>query len=311
MGARRIAAAIFTLVLSTTNYPAVAKKNTQAKTVADSSTLSLSGPFQELPGSAMDPTDGILLWQVSHKPELMNIQYLRYYLGEPDRQTTNIGVRSHAYYWYDRHRNKKCELFQEHDQPGQIVESVMVMHLPPGEFDFKVMEKSLGPPARSFYDHSADPTRMYSFAPNTTLSMSSPPNTFAITRATVSYLGAPLPEPSFEDLKVAHDSYIAKIQQKAVGKNVNWHDALAGARERVQMHPTDAEAHIGLAQVLKKTGKVHEAISEYKLALSLNKYNDAVRQQCIQGLKDLYVLPKNFSEPGTTGVAGKNSVQAQ
>lgn len=289
-----------------------AKKNKQATpnqstTTPDSSNLNTAGAFQAIDPEDLDPTTAYLLWQLTHKPELMNVEYLTYYLGAPDSTTHQIGIRSHAYYWYDSARQPKCELYQEHDKPGEVVESQMMFHLPQrDDFNFKALEDPLGPPVRRFFDHDGHATQMFQFVPNTTLSLASPMHTHSIRKATVTYMGPPLGNPSNEDMQIAHDTYVAKSRIAVNSGKVNWQSALLVARDRVRMHPMDVEAHLALAQALKKTGNIHEAIGEYKFAMSLSQYNQTAMQECVAGLKELRVLPANYGQnvQGSTGIAG-------
>ncbi len=310
MGAKRLVICLLVLAtLSANSCPAFAGKKQKAA-VPDSTILSdaLAGPFQKMEG--LDPTMATLLWQLSHKPELMNVEYLKYYLGNPDSQ--QMGARSRAYYWYDKVRQPRYELYQEDDKPGEVVESSMILHLPPSDdLEFSALEAALGAPVRSYFDQTGSPTQMYCFAANTTLSMHSPPNSFRVAKSTIAYMGTPLPSPSFEDIQVAHDSFLGRSQfaNAAITKAANPTEALELARNRVAEHPADADAHIALAQALKRKGSVYEAIGEYKRAMSLNKYNDSVQQQCVQGLKDLYVLPADYGADGNTGVATKRKLE--
>lgn len=316
LSVKRLATGLIVLAVCTVGLaPAQAKKKPFQPALqmgdqspdSDAFIKSQIGAFYKISEKDLDTPTATLLWQCSHKPELMNLDYLKYFLGNPDPQTKQIGARSNAYYWYNDARQKRCELYQEMDKPGEIVESVMILHLPHEGMDFDDLTDALGPAMRNFFDQEGDPTKMYCFVPNTTLSMGCPPNTFAVRKATISYLGAPLPKPNPEDLQIAHDSFINRIQKSTKGKPINWNTALSMAKEQVKEHPFDAGAHVALAQALKQTGAVHDAISEYKLALTLNKYDEPVRLQAIQGLKDLYVLPKDYGiEPqGSSGVAGK------
>lgn len=308
MRAKRLALGLAVLAVLTNGADAFAAKKTPAQKQADSTVLAGTGALQSIDPKDLDPVTAFLLWQTSHKPELMNVEYLSYFLGAPAQQTSQQGIRSHAYYWYDQMRQPRCELYQEHDKPGEVVESVFVMHLPLSEFDFESMEDA-GPPVKSFYDHDGHPTQMYSFVPATTLSLATPANAFSITKATVTYMGAPLPKPSADDMNLAHDNYMAKSRLEAKASKTNWQNALVVARERVQLHPTDAEAHIALAQALKKTGNIHDAISEYKYALSLNKYNQNVQQECLEGLRELRVIPRDDKNQSSTGIAGSRNLQ--
>ena len=237
----------------------------------------------------------------------MDPEYLSYFLGAPFTQPNQPGIRSFVYHWQDQMGQPRAELHQEHDGPGDVVESTLVMHLPPSEFTFKSME-DVGVPLRSFYDHDGHPTQMYGFVPGTTLSLATPVNAFAIRKATVTYQGGPLPKPSEDDMRLAHDTYVAKSRIAAKSSKTNWQNALLVARDRVRLHPADAEAHIALAQALKKTGNVHDAITEFKLALSLNKYNQDVQAECLEGLRELRVIPREDVQ-SSTGIAGTRTLQ--
>jgi hypothetical protein len=304
--------AILLTVLLAGQEPVMASKKAPAQTVPDSTILngSIAGPFDSLTNQSIDPTTGLLLWQLSHKPELMNVDYLRYYLGPPDRLNGQVGATTKIFNWYDKARHLTTELYQELEN-NQVTQSMMIFHLPPSKLDFKLMEKTLGQPQRQYFDQTASPTKMYSYRQNTTLAMTTPANAFYVATAKITYIGSPLPNPSVEDLQLAHDSYMQRARGTSFavdkrGAKVNWAENLDLARSQVQEHPNDPAAHAYLAEALKKTGNVHAAIGEYKTALFMSKYDDATQQQCIQGLKDLYVLPKDY---GATGVAGSQPMQ--
>lgn len=308
MNVKRLQAALALLAVITVQA-ADARKAVE-ENVADSTVLNQSaGALQGVDAKKLDRTIAFLLWRLSHKPDLMNVNYLKYYLGEADERSGPEGSSSIAYYWYDQFRRPRCELFQHLDKAGAIVESIFVTHLPDSEFDFDELDKRLGPHLHGFYDHEGHPTHMYSFVPFTSLCLTSPPNTFCIKTARVTYAGPGLKAPGLDDMQVAHDSYMAKSQIDLNSPKTNWQNALLIARERVSKHPYEAEAHIALATALRKTGNVHEAIGEYKLALSLNKYNPSVQQQCFEGLKALKVLPKDYEPNANTGIAGRKTLE--
>lgn len=319
LSAKHLAILLFILVcIQACQCPCLAARQSSQAAPASRSgksadAASLIGPFEKI-DDVIDPLTAQLLWQISHKPELMNVDYLSYYLGPPDRNAKQMGVGSTACYWYDELHRLRCELYQEEAAPGQVVESRMIFHLLPGDLDFDLMRKAFGPPVRRYFDQNAFATEMYCWVPNTALSMSTPPNTFSITKAGITYIGAPLGQPDVLDVQRAHDSFIASTQSPSIVRGQpDWSGTLVLARRRLLESPYDPAAHAALAEALKRTTNLHEAICEYKTALSLNTCSDAVRQQCIQGLKDLYVLPRDYMEgnpaPGqSTRLAGRRSV---
>src|SRR5579883_2802297 len=76
----------------------------------------------------VDPVAENVIWQVSHDPSLMNIQYLKYLIGRPENERTQRSL-SKSYYWYDADYQLAYELHQTERAPGQVVESTMIVYL--------------------------------------------------------------------------------------------------------------------------------------------------------------------------------------
>lgn len=278
------------LLLSVSGISAEAKKKV-ASNYLPHPTLSGVGTFSS---KAVDPSMSFVMWQVSHNPELMHVEYLKHYLGKPE--IMQVGDKSYACFWYDHVRQKRCELHQEEDKTGQHFQSRMIFYFPGNELAIDDFNNVYGDGYKRFFDYNGHPNELYSFAPNTSLAVTSPQNCFAVKKATVTYLGPVLSHPADEHFQHAKAHYRSKVQ--AHHDNGNWSELLLHAQERVHDHPNDAEAHAMLAKAMMRTGNVHDAIGEYKYALHLNQQtNDpAVRQLCIAGLQDLHVVPKDYSD---------------
>ncbi len=278
------------LVLSLGSSAVEAKKKV-ASNYLPHPTLGGVGRFSS---KAVDPSMAFVMWQVSHNPELMHVEYLKHYLGKPE--IMQVGDKSYACFWYDHVRQPRVELHQEEDKTGQHLQSRMIFNFPGNELSIDDFNNVYGDGYKRFFDYAGHPNELYSFAPNTSLAVTSPLNCFAVKKATVTYLGPVLAHPADHHFQHSKAHYRAKVQ--AHHDNGNWGELLLHAQERVHDHPGDAEAHAMLAKAMMKTGNVHDAIGEYKYALSLNQQaNDpAVRQLCIAGLQDLHVVPKDYSE---------------
>lgn len=243
---------------------------------------------------AVDPSMAFVMWQVSHHPELMHVEYLKHYLGKPE--IMQVGEKAYACFWYDHVRQARCELHQEEDKTGQHFQSRMIFHFPGNQLSIDEFNDVYGGGYKRFFDYNGHPNELYSFAPNTSLAVTSPLNCFAVKKATVTYLGPVLAHPADEHFQHAKAHYRAKVQ--AHHDNGNWSEMLLHAQERVHDHPNDPEAHALLAKALMKTGSVHESIGEYKYALTLNQqlHDPNVNALCIAGLQDLHVVPKDYKE---------------
>lgn len=256
------------------------------------------------PATAISPTLATVLSGVVLKPDLMNPDYLKYFLGAPDRGAAHAASeQSAAHYWYDRLRNPQVELHNERDVSTARQASVMVMHMPGTGLDIPALEQMLGPGGKRFFDYNGHPAVMYSFEPHTSVAFVSPHNSFAVRKAVVTYKGPLLPPPSEEDMLVARNHHFTKISELA--SKEQWHDYLHMVREGVQEHPNDPYAHVALAQALSRTGHVHDAIVEYKNAMAMSPGDQTLKQQCYEGLQRLHAIPVNVVAPSNTGIAGQ------
>lgn len=257
--------------------------------------------FLSLPAKAMDPTMAAMLWRTSHRPELLNVDYLKHFLGPPDNQAHQISQTSRAYYWHDSLRRTKYELHEEHDGFGRITQSILIAHMPDSLLDLKAMNELLGQQGKAFFDHRSHPTEIYSFAPGTSLSFTSPQNTFAIKKATVTYMGDPLPMPAAEDMQSGRDHLVSKT---FFGKKPDWHSLMPWIQDRLAHHPDDPKAHLAYSEALLNMGRLHGAIDEAKKAMALAG-DEATRQECLAMLQRMRVMP---ADAGTTRLAGSSVV---
>ena len=139
---RHLAAGLITLTfLATSQCAVLAGNNILPGTAGTAANSILCGSFQGWNNDTLDPLTRQLLWQLAHKPELMNVEYLSYYLGPSESQISQVGVHGRAYYWYDRLRRPLCQLYQEESQPGEIVQAQMVFNLAPGRLNFDLLKK--------------------------------------------------------------------------------------------------------------------------------------------------------------------------
>jgi hypothetical protein len=102
----------------------------------------------------------------------------------------------------------------------------------------------------------------------------------------------------------AHLTNMAKDKDYGKGRRKGKHTDVPSVQEtapmlmtRLQAQPFNAEAHLHFAQALQKACRIHEAIGEYKLALALSGDNEEVRNQSLQALRDMNLLPPQTPQP--------------
>lgn len=247
------------------------------------------------PNGEVDPDAQMLIWKLSHNPELMNTEYLKYFIGRPEKEQHQKSSATPHYYWHDAQERLTYELEQTQRIPGEVVQSQMTVHLDGMGLTFDKLKPVYGEPVKRFYDFRAQPAELYTFAPNTYLSFSSPPNTFRVNEAKIVYNGAPLPQPSPTEMASAQAAMIAK--SAVIGSNDDepiTAEALPLLQARVKTQPMDPEAHLKLADAYRQQSQLHPAIGEYKLALALSNSNGNVRDRAISALRQMRVIDDSY-----------------
>jgi hypothetical protein len=229
----------------------------------------------------------VLLRGLSQKPQLMNLNYLQYYIGRPANERAQRGNPTKEYHWYTPDRSKLLyEMFQQESAPGQVIDSTFVARMEGCGGSLEDVQKVFGTPTHRFFDFNSDVNELYTISPTTALSFVSPRNSFQVTQAKVSYKGPPLLEPSPEDMKMAHDGFMNKAFL-AAGKEEEAARAIPMLQHYIKEHPDDVEGHLNLAKAYKNGGHPHHAANEYRLAQSMPNATDEQRNRSASGLKDL------------------------
>lgn len=234
-----------------------------------------------------DKTSSGLISAMAYRPELMDLDYLQYFLGRPTNLEAMAGRPNKEYHWLDDQRHLQYEL-QTTEVAGRITESTFTAHLPSHDLTFEDVEKQFGKDSKHFFDSEAHPTKLYSVSPNTFLTFSSAPHSFRVTRARVLYKGPGLARAPQQDILAAQQQHQWRMEPVLYGNN--YAQALPLIQARLKTNPGDPQAHFLLARALSKTNHLNEAIHEYKYALANCGGNDGLRQQCEEALTEYQVL---------------------
>jgi hypothetical protein len=239
-----------------------------------------------------NPEGEQLIWKLSHQPELMNIEILKYYIGRPHNEKQADGTLNPTYLWYDGHEQVKYELEQTMSSPGQVVHSQFTVHLEGQGVSFDKLTALYGQPVKRFYDYHARPAEVYTFIPTTYLAFSSPPNTFRCNEAKIVYSGQPLPLPSPTDVAEAEAAMVARGAMLGQSGDLTT-EAIPILQARARTRPSDPEAHLHLAEAFRQQNDLNGAIGEYKVALALSGTNQEVREKSIAALRQMRVIDDN------------------
>lgn len=235
-----------------------------------------------------DDETQMIIFQMSHQPELMNIEYLKFLIGRPENEASMRGSSYPTYYWYDKDRELQYELKQTL-VGGRVTESNMTVNLHGSGMTFDKLESIYGHMARKFFDYSGHPAEMFTFAPSTFLTFSSPPNTFRLKEAKISYRGEPLGPPSAKDMAMAEATMLGKTaSQNQTPPSPE--EALPMLLARVKVRPMDPEGHLLLADAFRQQSRLHEAIGEYKIALAMSGSNQPVRDKAMDALRGMHII---------------------
>lgn len=223
---------------------------------------------------------------MARRPELMDLNYLQFFIGQPENLAAMAGRAQKNYHWYDEKRRLVYEL-QTTAVAGNVTESTFTAHLPNHELNFGDVSNMFGDDCKHFFDSEAHPTKLYTAAPNTFLTFTSAPHSFRVTRARILYKGTGLGHATPEEIAQAKQQLKMRTDPIVNGGDPN--AAISILQTRLQHNPYDAETHLQIARCFARTNRLTEAISEYKYVLATST-DDAMRQQAGDALKQYFVI---------------------
>jgi hypothetical protein len=219
---------------------------------------------------------------LARRPELMHPQYLRMVLGSPD-QARAYSYPANSFSWSQPDLSKVRYSLSRTMGGGSAGGASgcecrqFIVAYGQSKIRLKDLQARLGKPTRRFYNDRAQPVELYQISPTTTLSASEPINSFDIERIIVSYTGPVLPPVAQQELFQA-----SIFRQEQIDHHLdkgNRERGLAFLQEHLDDNPQDIEAHLLMAETLKRRSDVNGAIAEYRRALALAQgSNDLPRQ---------------------------------
>jgi hypothetical protein len=284
--------------------------------------LTLNSPAQAKSHLHKLPTDTqedlALIKRVADNPDLLNPKYLECYLG-PKASTmiarSSKSLRSPApvsrTFWLDRDGSSIHYTFEQ---------SILNLNKFLAEFSFapnrqedltfedvsKVLNKE---PIRAF-DENAQPAFLYTINPNIKIFAYQDAHVINLSRVALQYAGPSLPLPSATDMAEAiKHRRDAALQHASLGH----HDKASSLlRSHLAANPTDAEAHLKLAQSYQARSYVNDAIREYKIALATCGNDKDIHDHCLEGLHSLKVdLPSPASPVNTNMVPARININPE
>ncbi len=243
-----------------------------------------------------------LINKLSVQPELMNVQYLRWVLGSPENERSQLAMVAKNYYWYAP-LGHKCifELHQNGPERDVITQSSFTVHVQKSQITTKEMEKAFGDDHKRVFDTQAYPVDVYSTAPYTCIACTQPHDSFRVEKIQVHYDGPPLPPPSKLEILNAYNDHKERVLAVSQSKQGAYtHDAIPWLEREARYRPQDPNVHLELARAYRSNLMMNEAITEYGTAARLAGDDYHVVDQCRQALIEMKVLPPSSSSGAGT-----------
>jgi hypothetical protein len=242
--------------------------------------------------SSLSPETVELIYKLSNQPELMNVEYLRYIIGDPGNERAQRSLKEKNYHWYTGPKRELAyTLHQDGPRHGVITHSSFMINLPASRMTKKEMEKIFGEEHQHVFDQRSFPNDVYSMGPSTYVAFTQPRDSFRVKEIHIGYNGGALPPPGKQDI-----AYVYGLKQsKALHAHAqgNFHEALPWLAHEARMRPSDPYAHMRLAETFRGLSMVNESIAEYCAAMKLSKGDANVMEPCRLALVEMKVLPES------------------
>lgn len=242
--------------------------------------------------STLTPEMVELIYKLSNQPELMNIEYLRYIIGDPQNERSERNLKEKNYHWYSGSKRQLVyTLHQDGPRSGVVTHSSFMINLPASRMTRKDMEKIFGPEHQHVFDQRSFANDVYAMGPGTYVAFTQPHDSFRVKEIHVGYNGGPLPQPSKQDIAYVYGLKQSKALHAHAQKN--WHEALPWMAYEARMRPSDPYAHMRLAETFRGLAMVNESIAEYCAAMKLSNGDPNVMEPCRLALVEMKVIPAN------------------
>ena len=252
------------------------------------------GNSKYVSANVLDPEITGLVNKLVLQPELMNIEYLQYVIGLPEKGHQQVAFNKKDYRWYQEPgRVVRYSLEQNGPHPEVATDSVFTVHLQNSNLTMKDLPGIFGPMTKQTYDHRSHLTSVYSWTSNTYVAFSHPPHDTHVREIKIGYNGPPLPGPSEEDLQLAYN--FRKANMLAAAAQGRHQEAVPWLVVDTKKNPSDANSHLALAEAYRGNLQLNQAIKEYYKAIELAPNDEAVRTRCVAALIELRVLPPDYA----------------
>lgn len=248
-----------------------------------------------------------LVKTLAQDPHLMDARYLSDRFGAPEVKSDPGPTQRTTWQWHDRASySLLCQLEKDDDSAASLSDSKLTVFAQDGSnLSIDDLESAFGKEIGKHFDQRLYKTTSFAVSERTKIIAFEAPNNFRVKEVQVEYAGAPLPSLSPEEINDSIDARRARGFEEH--KNKNYDQSLPLLSRHLQVRPADAEARIKLAETLKARCCLNQAIEQYRLALKQAGNDSHLRQQCLDGLRSLKVLPATEDSKENPGQAAAAS----
>jgi len=259
-----------------------------------------------------------LLRKLANSPHLLSYPYLVSALGRPSRVTVlPSGTARQAEWFVLSSYVLRYRLEQEIGpliKAGEVQNKFEVYLNSDDGVHYSDLVVHFGKPTRSAFDSRYAEKLTFNMAPYTILEARRLPCTPLFAELTLTYRGPVKPAPTEQDCLSA-----LRLRREVAFSEDDTHSNVRAATllsAYLQDAPGDAEAHLKLGEVYKRTGCLNEAIEQFRLAYRLPWSDEKISKTALDWLVSLSIVPPRQADHKTPlenaqykmTVAGKETV---
>jgi hypothetical protein len=234
-----------------------------------------------------------LVQKLANSPQLLSYPYLASALGRPGKVTVlPTGTARQAQWFALSSYVLRYSLEQEIGpliKAGEVENKFEVYLTSDDGIHYSDLVGHFGTPIRSAFDNRYDEKLKFTVAPYTILEARRLSCAPLFGELTLTYRGPVKPRPTEEDCLSA----LRLRREVAFAEEVTYSNVRVATllSAYLQDAPADAEAHLKLGEIYKRTGCLNEAIEQFKLAYTLPWSDEKISKTALDRLISLSIVP--------------------
>ena len=244
-----------------------------------------------------------LLGRLALRPELLNADYLEYYLGpitqsikQPSALSQYTKAVAAKTIWQPQTEVNILDKLETSQQSQSNYIAEFMTNIPQtAHLEVQDIDTALRVDSKKSFDENGQPIDIYTTRPDTHVLIYPMPGLRDISKIRIKYAGYNPGLPTQADMQEASD-YRRSLAFAHYDLG-NYRQAISLLNEHLKANPNDTEAHLKLAEAYKANSSLNESINEYRIALAQSGDDTDLRSRCLAGLHSLKIDPPKIDSP--------------